>query len=60
MKISVADDGTFCLVRVQDGKIMQVGMSKTQLSTLQLFLTALSKDDPFIVMGDDHELVLKK
>lgn len=59
MNIKVADEGTFCLIRIQDGKIMQVGMSKDQLATLQVFLAALSKDAPFIIMGDEHELDLK-
>lgn len=59
MKINIAEEGTFCLIRLQAGKIMQVGMSKDQLATLQVFLAALSKDDPFIIMGDDHELELK-
>ena len=48
------------LVQQQDdGRIIQIGMTKDQSILLQNFLVILSKESPLVKMGEDYELVLK-
>lgn len=43
----------------EDGRIVQIGLTKTQSELLQLFLSTLSKESPLIRMGGEYDLVLK-
>lgn len=60
MGFTKAEDGDIFLVqRKEDGRLVQIGISKKQHSALQLFLAALSKDDPFLQAGKEYDLELK-
>lgn len=43
-----------------DGKIIQIGLTKDQHTMLETFLGIISKETPLVQMGEDYELILKK
>jgi hypothetical protein len=45
--------------QTEDGRIVQIGLTKTQSDLLQLFLSSLSKESPLIKMGSEYDLELK-
>lgn len=52
--------GDFGLAYIdEDGRIMQIGLNTEQSKMLQLFLAALSMDQPLLKLKEDYELVLK-
>lgn len=52
--------GDVGLVRqLEDGRIVQIGLTVSQFDILQAFLCVLSKESPLIQMGEDHDFVLK-
>lgn len=44
---------------MEDGRIVQIGLTVSQFEMLQVFLGILSKESPLVQMGEDHDLVLK-
>ncbi len=44
---------------MEDGKIIQVGLTEEQSDILQVFLATMSKDSPLVQMGEKYELILK-
>lgn len=44
--------------QLQDGRIVQIGLTETQSIMLQLFLSQLSKEKPLLQLGEDWDLVL--
>lgn len=51
--------GQIGLIQQQpDGRIVQIGLTPSQSTMLQAFLTSLSKEKPLLRMGKEYELVL--
>lgn len=60
IKYSNLEKGQVGLIQeTEDGKIVQVALTKEQSEMLQLFVASISQESPLIVMGEDYELVLK-
>lgn len=58
--IKQAEIGTVGLIQeLPDGRIIQLGMNQEQFDTLQLFVAALSRDNPFVKIAGDNELIPK-
>lgn len=54
------ESGTITLIQqTEEGRILQIGITKEQSSILQAFLGALSKESPLIQMPEEYDLVLK-
>ena len=44
----------------KDGRIIQIGLTEKQSNMLQVFLAALSKDQPLVQMTEEFDLILKR
>lgn len=56
----LATPGELCLIQQkEDGRICQVAMTTEQHKIMQLLLGTLSKAQPFIQLGKQHDMVLK-
>nr|DAF21715.1 MAG TPA: hypothetical protein [Caudoviricetes sp.] len=61
MEIGEIPVGQVGLVHLsEDNVIRQIGLTEQQRLTLEIFLASLSKDRPFVLMGEEYDLVLKK
>lgn len=61
MEIGEITAGQIGLVQLsEDNVIRQIGLTEQQRHTLEIFLASLSKDRPFVLMGEEYDLVLKK
>lgn len=61
MEIGEIPVGQIGLVQLsEDNVIRQIGLTEQQRLTLEIFLASLSKDRPFVLMGEEYDLVLKK
>ena len=61
MEIGEITAGQIGLVQLsEDNVIRQIGLTEQQRLTLEIFLASLSKDRPFVLMGEEYDLVLKK
>ena len=56
-QMKVGDVGL--IQQLDDGRIIQLGLTDTQSRVLQAFLASLSKDAPLVRMGSDYELEFK-
>ena len=57
----IAEPGELCLIQVQEnGRIAQIAMTLEQSKVLQVILAAMSKEQSFILMPEEHDLVLKR
>lgn len=45
--------------QTEDGRILQIGLTENQSNCLMDFLSQLSKGNPLMQMGEEHDLVLK-
>lgn len=55
-----AEVGTIGLIRqLEDGRIVQIGLTQEQSTMLQMFLSGISKESKLIQMPQDYDLVLK-
>jgi len=60
MEISQNEAETFNLIQiVENNRISQIGLSKEQSNALQIILSKLSVDKPFVRMGSEYDLTLK-
>jgi hypothetical protein len=60
MEISQNEAETFNLIQiVENNRISQIGLSKEQSSVLQILLSELSVDKPFVRMGSEYDLTIK-
>jgi hypothetical protein len=56
----VVEPGTIALIKqLENGRIVQIGLTQSQSSMLQLFLATLSKENPLVQMPEEYDLVLK-
>jgi hypothetical protein len=56
-----AEFGTICLIQEsQDGRIVQIATTAEQSKMLQILLASMSKEQPFVQMGEEYDLVLKR
>jgi hypothetical protein len=44
----------------EDGGIYQIGLTEGQSRMLQFLIASISKEQPLVKMGPDHDLVLKR
>ncbi|HKJ32803.1 MAG TPA: hypothetical protein VKA34_13295, partial [Balneolales bacterium] len=44
----------------KDGRIIQIALTEKQSNMLQVFLAALSKDQPLVQMTEEFDLILKR
>lgn len=44
--------------QLENGRIVQIGLTESQSIMLQLFLSQLSKDKPLLQLGEDWDLIL--
>jgi len=56
MSLKSLKEGELGLIRVKDGRIIQIGLTEGQRSALIGFLSLISKDSPLVEMGEDHDL----
>lgn len=53
-------NGKVGLVLLDDkGQIKQIGLTSSQSECLQVFAATLSKDNPFILLGEEYDLDFK-
>jgi hypothetical protein len=45
--------------QTEEGRILQIGLTENQSNCLQEFLAMLSRGNPLMLMGEEHDLVLK-
>lgn len=57
----LATPGEFCLIQQDEtGRICQIGLTVEKSKLLQIILAGISsKEEPFIKMGKEHDLILK-
>jgi len=59
-KFETLEPGSIALIQqTKEGRILQVGLTKSQSVLLQNFLAILSKESPLVQMGEDCDLILK-
>jgi len=59
-EFEIAAPGTICLIQqTEDGRIMQLAMTKEQNNLLQLLIASMSTASPLIKMDPEYDLVLK-
>lgn len=59
-KFETVEPGTIALIQqTADGRILQIGLTTEQSNQLQIYLAIISKNNPLVQMGEEHDLVLK-
>ena len=59
-KFENAEIGTIALMQQQEnGRIIQIGLTKSQSQLLQIFLATLSKESKLVQMPEEYDLILK-
>ena len=59
-KFETLEPGRVALIQqTKEGRILQIGLTKSQSSMLQTFLAMISEDSPLVQMDEDWDLVLK-
>ena len=59
-KFETLEPGKVALIeQTKEGRILQIGLTKSQSSMLQTFLAMISEDSPLVQMDEDWDLVLK-
>lgn len=59
MKIDFIKDGEIGLITAENGRIVQLAVTKEMHQTLLLLIASLSKENPLVKMGAEYDLVLK-
>lgn len=60
-KFSNVEVGKIALIQqLNDGRIVQIGITKEQSELLQLFLAGLSQESKLLIMPKEYDLILKK
>ena len=60
MEVKELTAGQIGLVQLsEDGRIRQIGLTEQQRHLLEVFLAAISKDKPFVLLGEEWDLELK-
>ena len=60
MKIENAKAGPVALIQQQEnGRILQIALTKSQSNMLQLFLAKLSQERKLVQMPEEYDLILK-
>lgn len=55
------DLGNFALIQqTKNGRIMQIGLTQEQSKQLQFYVALISKKAPILMLGEEHDLILKK
>lgn len=59
-KFKQLETGAIALIQqLEDGRIVQIGLTEQQSTMLQLFLSGISKESKLIRMPEEYDLVLK-
>jgi len=53
-------DGEIALITTDKGRIVQLALTIEQHKTLSIVLSAISKESPIVMMGEEYDLVLKR
>lgn len=48
------------LVMITNGRVAQIGLTPEQSIQIKFILSAVSKANPLVIMGEEHDLVLKR
>ena len=59
MNTKFIEDGEIALITTDNGRIVQLAMTTEQHRTLSMVLSTMTKEEPLVKMGEDHDLVLK-
>lgn len=60
-KFENVEVGTIALIQqTETGRILQVALTEEQSRMLQFFLALISQGSPFVQMGEEHDLVIKR
>lgn len=61
LKLERLEIGSIGLVQeTEDGRIRQIALDAESSQKLQIFLAALSNNNPMVQMGEEYDLMLKK
>ena len=52
-------DGEIGLVMVENGRIIQLGMTAEVQKTITILIASVSQSHPLVRLGEEHNLVLK-
>lgn len=59
MEVQELTAGQIGLVQLsEDGRIRQIGLTETQRHLLEVFLASISKEKPFVLLGEEWDLKL--
>jgi len=53
------EEGEIGLVMITNGRVAQIGVTPEQSTQIKFILSAVSKGNPLVIMGEEHDLVLK-
>lgn len=53
------EEGEIGLVMITNGRVAQIGLTPEQSIGVKFMLGILSKDKPFVIMGEEYDLVRK-
>lgn len=57
---SPVEPGVIALIQQQeDGRIVQIAVTEEQSRILQLLFASMSRETPFVKMGEEYDLILK-
>ena len=60
MEVRELTAGQIGLVQLsEDGRIRQIGLTEAQRHLLEVFLASISKEKPFVLLGEEWDLTLK-
>ena len=59
MNTKFIEDGEIALITTDNGRIVQLAMTTEQHRALSMVLSSMTKEEPLVKMGEDHDLVLK-
>jgi hypothetical protein len=57
--IDFIKDGEIGLITTDNGRIVQLAVTKEMHQTIMLLIGQLSQGNPLVKMGEEHDLVLK-
>lgn len=58
-KFDFLKDGEIGLIMQENGRIIQLGVSKEIYQAITYCIASLSQGNPLVKMGEEHDLVLK-
>lgn len=59
MNLEFIKDGEIGLITTDNGRIVQLAVTKEMYKTLMIIISTLSKENKLVKMGEEHDLVLK-